>query len=441
MLRNYLVTAVAIALTTILATSALTTQAQAGLGTPYPRHSPDVILKILGTESLTNVLKDLVSSVNPDPLLGSGGVKPLNSSGVKGLISRLSSNASLSTSLTNEDLQKLSAVSRATGSELPPDLRYDLSLAASLVKNKALRELLKEWASKGYIDLNELRSRVDLSSLSREDLAILKALLGLASKYGLVSRDDLIKLGLGKVSPEDVKALAKVLEEASRVSKSVKASGVLSELAKALAKAAGNTSLLTNVARLINNPSAPHIGKALIEGLSSLSSGVSNLKQLGYVPKATLPSVPKPSVPKLSLPTASLPKLSTGALLPIVATSLAIVIAYIAYKYLNLASVMVRVRRKVESGLSVIMRRFSGVNAEVIRRYWEGVAFLSRAVPRYDSETHREYLRKVYGLGGEEFKELTNLYEIARWSGRSLSEEDLLKADELLSRIKSRALR
>ena len=139
-IRKYLGIA-ALVLTLVLITySVLPTQAETGLGTPYPRHSPDIILKIEGS-SVSNLLKDLISEVNPNPLLGSG-VKPLGSEDVRKLVNTLGSNPSLSTSLSNEDIQKLAAVTSATGTSMPPELRYDLSLAASLVKNPVLKEIL-----------------------------------------------------------------------------------------------------------------------------------------------------------------------------------------------------------------------------------------------------------------------------------------------------------
>ncbi len=425
----------ALVLTLVLITySALPTQAEAGLGTPYPRHSPDIILKIEGS-SVSNLLKDLINEVNPNPLLGSG-VKPLGNEDIRKLVNTLGSNPSLSTSLSNEDIQKLAAVTSATGTSMPPELRYDLSLAASLVKNPVLKEILKEWASKGYINLNELRSKVDLSKLSRDDLAILKALLGLATKYGLISRDDLSRLGLGDVSPEDIKALANVLRKASELAKSSNSADVLKKLANILSKVSLNTSLLANAFKLVNNANAPHVGKALLEGIESLSRSSTSVPKLPHIPKVSVPNVPKLSVPKV--PSVNV---SSGALLPIILTIVAVVVTYLAYRFLGLKSLITRIRRKVELGIEGVVRRFSSTNAEVIKLYWEGVAYLSRAVPKYDSETHREYLRKAYGLGGEEFKELTQLYELARWSGRELLKEHLVRANELLSKVKAKVLR
>ncbi len=425
----------ALVLTLVLITySVLPTQAEADLGTPYPRHSPDIILKIKGS-SISNLLKDLISEVNPNPLLGSG-VKPLGSEDVRKLVNTLSSNPSLSTSLSNEDIQKLAAVTSATGTSMPPELRYDLSLAASLVKNPTLKEILKEWASKGYINLNELRSRVDLSKLSRDDLAVLKALLGLAAKYGLVSKDDLSRLGLGNVSPEDIKALADVLKKASELAKSTNSADVLKKLANILSKVNVNTSLLASAFKLVNNANAPHIGKALLEGIQSLSKSSTSVPKLPYIPRVSIPNVPKLSVPKVSNV-----NVSSGALLPIILTIATVVATYLAYRFLGLKSVIARIRKEVKLGIEGVVRRFSGINAEVIKLYWEGVAYLSRVVPKYDSETHREYLRKAYGLGGEEFKELTQLYELARWSGKKLLKEHLVRANELLGKVKAKVLR
>jgi len=79
----------------------------------------------------------------------------------------------------------------------------------------------------------------------------------------------------------------------------------------------------------------------------------------------------------------------------------------------------------------------SGINASIIRAYWDAVALLSTLIPLEPSETHREYLRKVRNVAGAAFEQLTRIYELARWSGQKLDERYAVTASKLAEAVRN----
>jgi len=67
----------------------------------------------------------------------------------------------------------------------------------------------------------------------------------------------------------------------------------------------------------------------------------------------------------------------------------------------------------------------------VVELYWKSVEVLKKYVPRLDSETHREYLAKVRNMKSiarhtvKLFERITEMYEIARYSKRSVDKRAL----------------
>lgn len=383
------------------------------------RHSPEVIVKILGQENVS-LSENLTGFQNMSDILN-------------GL-----SNPNVSSTLTEEDLASLQNLTAGTTyGSMPEELRYVLSMASGYVSDDALREVLMDWATEGFIDLNELQSKVDLDSLSPEDLAVLKSVLGLAAKYGLVSEADINNLGLGEISAEDLQALANILREIGEFSGNASIMEGLSSAATRLEDAAFSdrppADALAEVLESLNASSTmPYIARSLVSGLSALSGGLHELpSQLpGVVSVDRAVGIGMPPVEPVSFDMIWFAIMVAGAVLVVVA-------AYLGYHYLKPKVAVLIMKRRLPEEVKHPPINEGSVNGKIIMLYWEAVNYLKSLTEFSDSETHREILRKVKSLVGSEFEELTSLYEVARWSGRSLREEHLSRATALFNRIKS----
>ncbi len=413
MLRKYSVLASA-ALMLLLLTSTVTAAQDEEI-----RHSPEVIVKILGQENVS-LSENLTGFQNMSDILN-------------GL-----SNPNVSSTLTEEDIASLQNLTSETAyGSMPEELRYDLSMASGYVSNDALREVLMDWATKGYMDLNELQSKVDLESLSPEDLAVLKSVLGLAAKYGLVSEADINSLGLGDISPEDLQALADILREIGEFSGNASIMEGLSSAATRLEDAAFSgrppADALSEVLENLNASSTmPYIARSLVSGLTALSGGLhelpSQLPEVMSVDRSA--GIEIPSVEPISFDMVWFAIMVAGAVLAVVA-------AYLAYHYLKPKVTVFIMKKRLPKEVKHPTIDEGSVNGKIILMYWEAVNYLKSITEFSESETHREFLKKVKSLVGTEFEELTSLYEVARWSGRKLREEHLSHAAALLNRLKS----
>jgi hypothetical protein len=66
-----------------------------------------------------------------------------------------------------------------------------------------------------------------------------------------------------------------------------------------------------------------------------------------------------------------------------------------------------------------------------IKIYWMAVSILSKRVPRYENETHREYLRKIIenkDPSSQNFSKITEVYELTKYAG--VINKDLEKTAE-----------
>ena len=404
------------------------------------RHSPDIITKILTSNLSLQQLSELLNSTNVDTLLGDEGLGGgiLN---VTNVVNSLAGNPEAAAQLTEKDVAKLSTLTTQGGGSMPSDLRIDLSLLASLAKDPALREVLKEWALTGNVDLQELKNKVDIDSLSPEDLAILKSALGLAIKYGLADPDEIKGLGLGNITPEDLKAIADISEKLANLSKDPRTAELLRELAKRSTELSlsGNLtpgSLTELMAGLKNNASLPYVIKSITDGLKELAQAS------GSVATPTIPEIPKLNLPNLPNVQPQVP--STNVSAADVFSFLRIILASIVG--MLLLYMLLRLLRERAQYVMLGMRKgrtvpqvegVSGINASIIRAYWDAVALLSTLIPLEPSETHREYLRKVRNVAGAAFEQLTRIYELARWSGQKLDERYAVTASKLAEAVRN----
>lgn len=401
------------------------------------RHSPDIITKILTSNLSLQQLSELLNSTNVDALLGDEGLGSgvLN---VTKVVNSLADNPEAAAQLTSDDVAKLSALTTQGSGQMPSDLRIDLSLLASLAKDPALREVLKEWALTGNVDLQELKNKVDIGSLSPEDLAILKSALGLATKYGLVSPTDVRELGLSNLTPEDLRAIADIAERLADLSKDPRTAELLGELAKRSSELSlsGNLtpeSLSELMSGLGNNASLPYVIKSITDGLRELTQTprVEVTPAVPEVPRLNLPSI-RPQMPGPRLSTAN----ALSFLRIVLASIIGVLLLYLVTRLLReRARYLVLSTRKGKAIPQIT--GVSGVNASIIRAYWDAVALLSALVPLSPSETHREYLRKVRSVAGTAFEQLTKIYELARWSGQKLDERYVTTASRLAEAVRN----
>ena len=417
--------------------SVVTVNAQDESTSGIIRHSPDIVTKILTSNLSLQQISELLNSTNIDTLLGDEGLGNgvLN---VTNVVNSLANNPKAAAQLTSDDVAKLSALTTQGNGQMPSDLRIDLSLLASLAKDPALREVLKEWALTGNVDLQELRNKVDISSLSPEDLAILKSALGLAVKYGLVNPTDVKELGLSNLTPEDLRAIADIAQRLANLSKDPRTTELLKELAKRSSELSlsGNLtpgSLSELMSGLGNNASLPYVIKSITDGL----------KELTQVPKAgatpTIPEIPELNLPNIQ-PQVPSPQVNTANAFSFLRVVLASIIGVLL---LYLVSRLLRERARYvvlsmrKGKVAPKIRGVGGVNASVIRAYWDAVALLSTLVPLSPSETHREYLRKARSVAGTAFEQLTKIYELARWSGQKLDESYAITASRLVEAMRN----
>jgi len=418
-------------------TCSLTVSAQEGSVSGVIRHSPDIITKILTSNLSFQQLSELLNSTNVDALLGDEGLGNgvLNISNV---VNSLAGNPGAAAQLTSSDVAKLSTLTTQGNGSMPSDLRIDLGLLASLAKDPALREVLREWALSGTVNLQDLRDKVEVNSLSPEDLAILKSALGLAMKYGLVSPEDVRGLGLNNITPEDLKAIADIADRLANLSKDPRATELLKELARRsseLSTSANITpgSLSDLMAGLGNNASLPYVIKSITDGL----------RELAQVPKSSvtpeLPRLPSLNLPSIKPQTIN-PQVSTANVFSFLRIILASVVGLLL---LYLVSRLFRERARyvmlsMRKGKTVPqISGVGGVNETVIRAYWNAVSLLSSLAPITPSETHREYLRKVRRVAGTAFEQLTRMYELARWSGQRLDERYASMASRLVEAVRN----
>jgi len=411
-----------------------------------PRASPNVVTKILGSSINASELMRLLQALNVTPGLGGNGLSNLSALTPSKIFGALASNPNLTASLSSREAAELTTLATQTGGArgaAPPALRTDLSLLASLAHNKELKEILTKWAETGNIDLSDL-NKLNLSKLSPQDLAILKAALGLASRYGLVSRQEVSALGL-KLTPEDLKALASLAKVMERLSGNLTYSKFWRKFAARASSMAslGNISagtLKNLLSGVRSNVSIPYMAKVLTQGLEALATT--------GPPKATFPRLPKlPKLPPLSFnlaPSAKpLPHVSMGSVSSLIrdllASIAAVLAAYLAYTLLK-----GRLAQRLGKAAVPALKKGAppslpeDTNWKVIEAYWKAVSYLSRFVRLEPCETHREYAGKAYSLGGSAFIELTRLYELARWSGRRLSDSAVETARRILNHIRSR---
>ena len=401
------------------------------------RHSPGIITKILTSNLSLRQLSELLNSTNVDALLGDEGLGNgvLN---VTNVVNSLADNPEAAAQLTSEDVAKLSALTTQGSGQMPSDLRIDLSLLASLAKDPALREVLKEWALTGNVDLRELKNKVDISSLSPEDLAILKSALGLAAKYGLISLTDVKELGLSNLTPEDLRAVADMAERLASLSKDPRTAELLEELAKRGSELSlsGNLtpkSLSELMSGLGSNASLPYVIKLITDGLG----GLTQAPGVGVTP--AIPEVPELNLPNIHSQMLS-PELSTANafsfLRVVLASIIGVLLLYLVSRLLKERARYLVLSTRKGKAIPKIMG-VSGVNASIIRAYWDAVALLSALVPLSPSETHREYLRKVRSVAGAAFEQLTEIYELARWSGQKLDERYVITASRLVEAVRN----
>ncbi len=408
-----------------------------------PRASPNVIAKILSSSINASELMRLLQALNVTPGLGGNGLANLTPLTPSKIYKALASNPNITAGLSAREVAELTTLATQTGSNrgaAPPSLRTDLSMLASLAHNRKLKEILTKWAETGNIDLNDL-SRLNLSELSPQDLTILKAALGLASEFGLVSRQEVSALGL-KLTPQDLKALASLAKVMERLSGGT----AYSEFWKKFAARASSIASLSNISlkdlrALLNgvgsNVSIPYMARVLTQGLQALAST--------GVTKATLPKLPR--LPPLSFeltPASSpLPPVSFGSTSTLM-RDLLVSIAAVLATYLAYALLKGRIGQRFSRlAVPAIGREKQphvpeGPNWKVIEAYWTAVSYLGRFVRLEPSDTHREYALKAYSIGGSAFTELTRLYELARWSGKQLSESAVETAMKILNHIKSK---
>jgi len=401
------------------------------------RHSPGIITKILTSNLSLQQLSELLNSTNVDALLGDEGLGNgvLN---VTNVVNSLADNPEVAAQLTSNDVAKLSALTTQGSGQMPSDLRIDLSLLASLAKDPALREVLKEWALTGNVDLRELKNKVDISSLSPEDLAILKSALGLAAKYGLISPTDVKELGLSNLTPEDLRAIAGIAERLASLSKDPRTAELLEELAKRGSELSlsGNLtpkSLSELMSGLGGNASLPYVIKLITDGLG----GLTQAPGVGVTP--IIPKVPELNLPSIHSQVLS-PQLSTTNAFSffrvVLASIIGVLLLYLVSRLLKERARYLVLSTRKGKAIPKIMG-VSGVNASIIRAYWDAVALLSALVPLSPSETHREYLRKVRSVAGTAFEQLTKIYELARWSGQKLDEKYVITASRLVEALRS----
>ncbi len=399
------------------------------------RASPGVIIKILGYNISAENLSKIINSVNASPVLGGSGLSKLGINSTE-ILKAIARNPKLVSRLSPEEAAKLSSLTSqlTPHSRMPSSLKVDLSALASMARNKALKKVLEDWAVKGEVNISELRSNVNLNNLSTEDLTILKSALGLALKYGLIDEATLKSLGLSNLSPQDLRAFSEISRELAGLNVGSNYSVLWSSLAEGARRALSLGNLTpTAIDQLFNqlsmNRSLPFIARIIAGGLSSLShgstGGISALKS----PQAPLPSyLPVLRIPRISL------KESSNFIEAVLGSIAVAVAAYIIYMltHSRVSGLLTMLKRGKGIPKTLIE---GGVNSVVIN-YWKAVAILSRLFPIEAFETHREYLNKIRKFINGDFSRLTKLYEVARWSGRGVSEEEVKESFKLLSHVK-----
>jgi len=435
--KDVMTLVVVLTLLSIITCGIVVVNAQEGSVEGVIRHSPGVISKILSFNFSIQQLSSMLNSTNVDALLGDEGLGNgvLN---VTNVVNSLASNPKAAAQLTSNDVVKLASLTGKSNGRMPSDLRVDLSLLASLAKDPKLREVLKEWALTGNVDLQYLKDNVDVSSLSPDDLAILKSALGLASRYGLLNPKSIRELGLDNVTPEDLEAVANIAKRLANLSKDPQTAELLRELAGKSSNLSYTSNLTTEALQKLmvnvgSNAALPYVIKSLTEGLRELT-----------LPRKGTSTPSAPEIPKLNLPSLHLQgqnfRLNTADVLPflriVLVSVIGVLLLYLVSKLVKEKARYMMLSMRKDSVIPQI-EEAGGINTSVIRAYWEAVAFLSTLIPLSPSETHREYLRKAKSVAGTAFEQLTKMYELARWSGQRLEESQVVVASKLLKAVKS----
>ena len=304
----------------------------------------------------------------------------------------------------NANLATVALLKQYLGLQPEVSLVDAVASQASMIKDETLKELL--------IAAAEAYARGD-PTLAQQLAQMLEE-----NPWMFDPRDlALAKYILKTLMPEAAEGLQVTPEEAAEVAhayEDLKQYSLLDDVRESL----------DELIKSLNSPTPP----------ANATSGASVLtlfQNLGNLARASYnPSGASAPLPPLAIPAA--PVIGTDILLA--AVGLVVTIAVIAYIMRGVGRRIIRAVRE-RYPPPPPPSRYPSPRDAVITLYWHAVGLLSRSVPRAPSETHWEYLRKVRGPPREPLKGLTARYEVARYSPRELSEEEVKEAYRLASMI------
>lgn len=304
----------------------------------------------------------------------------------------------------NANLATIALLKQYLGLEPQVSLVDAVASQASMIKDDTLKELLiaaAEAYAKGDPTLaQQLAQMLEENPwmFDPKDLALAKYILK-------------------TLMPEAAEGLQVTPEEAARVAQAyegLKQYSLLEDVRESLNELIGSL-------RSPEPPANATSGASVLTLFQNLGS----LAQAKYNPSRTVGALPP-----LALPSAPI----IGWNILLIAVGLVATLASIAYMMRGIGRRIVRAIRE-RYPPPPPPTRFSSTRDAVISLYWHTVNLLSRSVPRAPSETHWEYLRKVEGPPREPLKGLTTRYEVARYSPKELSEEEVEEAYRLASMI------
>ena len=304
----------------------------------------------------------------------------------------------------NSNLATIALLKQYLGLQPEVSLVDAVASQASMIKDETLKELLIA-ATEAYARGDPTLAQQLAQMLEENPWMFDPRDLALA-KYILKTFMPEAAEGI-QVTPEEVQEIAQAYEGLKQYS-------LLEDVKESLDK-------LIESLRSPTPPANATSGASVL----TLFQNLGNLAQASYNPAPKAASLPPLAIPGFPIIESTILILAVG----FVATTAVIVF------------MMRGIGRKI---IKVIRERyppppspayFSSPREAVISLYWHAVNLLSRSVPRVPSETHWEYLSKVRGPPRKPLEGLTVRYEVARYSSKELSKEDVEEVYKLASSI------
>lgn len=437
------------------------------LGSPLahavePRHSPELPLRVSG-EALEAV-KELLELLRALGVLSEGALT-LTPELARSVLEAMHDNAELASLMSPKYLAVLEAaaepfeaVTATTGASDGPEGAILETLAAS-IEDESLKGLLRrasELASEGDLSgLDAVKEYLESEAkVSHLDRALAKTYLSTLAEKGVIPMRELELRGLTAYSPDEVEAVSEWLKEVSELLKDPEVAAALRELSSALAKLSealrvGSAEVplrelgdkLSELAGMTEDlPVAPLLATSDIYGSfggaepsdASMLARLANsfADKLSELLQSDRASASRSQPPKAVI----LPEGLELALFPMLALTALVIARSKVVHAIRLLRAKAAGHRAEERALkSLAGARIGEIRERIIRAYWRAVGALSAVEPKLESETHREYLKRMSGKAAviaKELGELTRLYELARFSARKLGYEDARRAEE-----------